>query len=275
MRLIARYLQPFLILACAAFSAHADEGDEYRIKGNLFNDYRPPHQRANPGAEWERTKERERSRIDREFEQKRSRSNSGNIDNRDYSRRNHRDDDRMHYHSPDSNRHRNSGTIDNRSYGATPYRVPSVNTAPQWAGSDTPAANTRTRDNTVERKAASKQIEKQREKYYGTRSGEALYPYTTKPVKGSLAADAAPKPDTHRREPATPHAAAGPQDPSYGGNNAWGVPRKNQVDVKRTYQDDIAQYNKEHRQQAWCKDGTISGRGSGACSGHGGLLKPD
>ncbi|MDL2284705.1 hypothetical protein LJC19_06155 [Oxalobacter sp. OttesenSCG-928-P03] len=203
----------------------------------------------------------------------------------------------MEYHSPDRNRHRHSGSIDYNDYGQTRYRAPSGRTAQQWVGPDYTARNRQT-PNTAKRQntagygsrygsrygnSYSSPYNKNSgqaasEKYYGTRSGESLYPYTGKPVKGTIAADAAK--ERNKNSSAIPRAtakaawdAARVPDPSYGGNSAWKVSKQNRVDTRRYYQDEIARYRKEHRPAAYCKDGTVSGRGGGACSGHGGLLK--
>lgn len=286
MRFIIRHPLSALCLVLLTAFAHAEDLNAYRIQGNLFDDYRPAHQRANPGAEWERTKAREQKRIDREFEQNRSRSYGGRIDNRDYSRSSRRSDERMHYHNTDSNRHRYSGRIDNRTYGTTTDRSPPGKFTHQWVGPDYSKrqANTghTTRKNAMSSPSstpylnpyATNRKSEKPEKYYGTRSGESLYPYTAKPVTGAFYANTSPgKNSTSRQGAKAAYAAAKPSDPSYGGNKAWGISREARVDTRRFYQDEIAQYRKEHRQQAYCSDGSISGKGSGACSGHGGLLK--
>lgn len=285
MRFIIRYSLP-VFFAVVAVVAHADDWNQYRMKGNLFSDYRPAHQRANPGAEWDRIKANEQRQINREFEQRhnRNRSDGGRIDNRDYSRQSRQRDDRMRYHSADPNRHRNSGRIDNNTYGATPSPAPSARQTQRWVGPDysaqqknawrTPAQTT-----PPARQARSlytpDQPDNKPEKYYGTRSGESLYPYTAKPVKDSLADDTASHKtsQTSRQAARALYGAASPRDPSYGGNKAWGTSSDTRVDTRRFYQDEISKYRKEHKPRAYCSDGSISGKGSGACSGHGGLLK--
>lgn len=290
MRFIIRHAVLLFSLALAAAFAQANDMNTYRIRGNLFDDYRPAHQRANPGAEWERTKAREQRRIDREFDQKRRSYNrrgyEGRIDNRDYSKSSRRNQDRMQYHSRDPNRHRYSGTIDNRSYGANTRPAPARRSAHQWVGPDyskqqaytghtsrQPTAAPRSYRPYANPYAANRKNQKP-EKYYGTRSGESLYPYTTKPVKGTFSADTAKGKNNNTRQGAkAAYAAAKPRDPSYGGNKTWGMSRQTRVDTRHFYQDEIARYRKEHRQRAYCSDGSISGKSSGACAGHGGLLK--
>lgn len=316
MRFIFRFSVLPLLLALFPPSSNAQVDQFGRgISPNLFGDYRPAHQRANPGAEWESIKAREQRQIDREFEQKRNRSRSygGRIDNRDYSRSSRRNDDRMHYHSPDKNRHRYSGRIDHNTYGATTSPAPSARSRHQWVGPDysaqqknawrnnrqyaspapsslprayggNPHATKRPADNPEKYYGTrsgeslypygSKRNTEKPQKYYGTRSGESLYPYTTKPVKGSWAADNANnKTSDTSRQAARALYGARERDPSYGGNKTWGASRETRVDTRSYYQDEISKYRREHKPPAYCKDGNVSGKGTGACSGHGGLLK--
>ncbi|WAW09845.1 hypothetical protein NB640_11585 [Oxalobacter vibrioformis] len=289
MRFLLRFSLLPLFLALLAPASHAQVDQFGRgVPNNLFGDYRPAHQRANPGAEWERTKAREQRQIDREFEQNRnrnSRSYGGRIDNRDYSRGSRRNDERMRYHSADPNRHRHSGRIDSNTYGATTAPAPSARSTHQWVGPDystrqknawhTPAQGTPPARQAKSLYTPDRQ-DKKPEKYYGTRSGESLYPYTTRPVKGSLADNTANNKtsETSRKAARALYEAASPHDPSYGSNKAWGTSRETRVDTRRFYQDEISKYRREHKPPAYCKDGNVSGKGTGACSGHGGLLKP-
>lgn len=279
---------PILLLTCLAAPGHANDLNTYRIQDNLFNDYKPAHQRANPGAPQERARQQERNRIERESDQKRGRPYSGTIDNRDYSRS--RPDNNTRYHSHDSNRHRNSGTISNLPHETAPGRAGANPKTGRWIGLDAAARNPNTSSRPPNPETANNtgksppqpglnphtgnSASRQHEKYYGTRSGESLYPYTTKPVKGTTAADQTKNKNVAARPTYNaPASHVPPRDPSYGGNRAWNLSRQNQADTRRFYQDEITKYRREHRQPDYCKDGTVSGKGTGACSGHGGLFK--
>lgn len=271
MRVVLPFFTAGMLLCFMLPSVHANDLDLYQIKGNLFNDYKPGHQRANPGADYQRMKEREAARMERSADSygNRSRSYGGTIDNRDYSGRSRRSQDSHRYHSNDRMRSRHAGNIDNNRYGATAYKAPPL---PKTYNNVTPGNSPAARYEN--RPLAGNKAPQNTDRYYGTRSGESLYPYTSKPVKGTFAEDAA-KNKSKASLPATNSAyyREKPRDPSYGGNKAWHVPSQNKVNTRRYFEDEIAAYRKAHKPQAYCRDGATSGQGSGACSAHGGLLR--